>query len=160
MATQQPIAHDLRALAASIDIRTEMERMGDYARGIAIVNIRPGGLSMLSILGDVYAMAENAMDMLHRALTTFAEENMNTAKSTIQHDGVIDECYTKLYFDAVNNVLGDPGNIERAKYAIWVADKLERLGDRITNICGRVIYTVIGELLEELVTTHELTRLK
>jgi len=160
MATQQPIAHDLRALAARLGICTELERMGDYAKGIAIINLRSGGLSMPFILREIYSMAEKAMDMLHRALTTFAEEDMETAKSIIQYDVVIDECYTKLYSDAVNNVIGDPRNIERANYVIWVAHNLERLGDRVTNICERVIYMVTGEHLEESVTIHELTRLK
>ncbi len=160
MATQQPIAHDLRALAARLGICTELERMGDYAKGIAIINLRSGGLSMPFILREIYSMAEKAMDMLHRALTTFAEEDMETAKSIIQYDVVIDECYTKLYSDAVNSVIGDPRNIERANYVIWVAHNLERLGDRVTNICERVIYMVTGEHLEESVTIHELTRLK
>jgi len=160
MATQQPIAHDLRALAASLGICTELERMGDYAKGIAIINLRSGGLSMPFILREIYSMAEKAMDMLHHALTTFAEEDVETAKSIIQYDDVIDECYTKLYSEAVNNVIGDPRNIERANYVIWAAHNLERLGDRVTNICERVVYMVTGEHLEEPVTTHELTRLK
>lgn len=160
MATQQPIAHDLRALAASLGVCTELERMGDYAKGIAVINLRSGGLSMPFILREIYSMAEKAMDMFHSALTTFAEEDVKTAKSIIQYDDVIDECYTKLYSDAVNTVIEDPRNIERANYVIWVAHNLERLGDRVTNICERVVYMVTGEHLEEPVTAHELTRLK
>ena len=145
MATQQPIARDLRTLAASLDICTELERMGDYAKGIANINIRSEGLSMPVILRDVYSMAEKAVDMLHRAMTTFADEDMQAALAVIQDDDMIDKCYTKLYYDAVNGVIGDPRNIERANYIIWVAHNLERLGDRATNICERVIYMVTGE---------------
>ncbi len=160
MATQQPIAHDLRGLAASLGVCTELERMGDYAKGIAIINLRSGGLSMPFIVRESYSMAEKTMDMLHRALTTFAEEDAQTAKSIIQYDDIIDECYTKLYSDAVNDVIGDPRNIERANYVIWVAHNLERLGDRVTNICERVVYMVTGEHRQEPVTIHEFTRLK
>ena len=145
MATQQPIARDLRTLAASLNVCTELERMGDYAKGISNINLRSGGLSMPIILREVYAMADKAVDMLHRAMTTFADEDVQTAKDVIRSDDVIDECYTKLYYDAVNSVVGDPRNIERANYIIWIAHNLERSGDRATNICERVIYMVTGE---------------
>ncbi len=148
MATQQPIAHDLRLLAASLDICTELERMGDYAKGIANINIRSGGLSLPRILRDIYSMAEKAVDMLHRAMTAFANEDVRTAKAIIQEDDTIDKCYSKLYYEAIHTVLGDPGNIERANYIIWTAHNLERLGDRVTNICERVAYIVTSERLE------------
>lgn len=145
IATQQPIAHDLRLLAASLDICTELERMGDYAKGIATINIRSEGLSLPHILRDIYSMAETAVDMLHRAMTTFADEDQETAKAIIREDDKVDEWYLKLYNEAINSVLGDPRNIERANYVIWAAHNLERLGDRVTNICERVVYVVTGE---------------
>lgn len=145
MATQQPVARDLRMLAACLDICSELERMADYAKEIANINIRSEGLSLPDILKDIYSMAEKAVDMLHRAMTTFADEDMLTAKNIILEDDFIDECYTQLYYQAVNNVLGDPRNIDRINYVIWVAHNLERLGDRVTNICERVIYIVTGE---------------
>jgi len=157
MATQQPIARDLRTLAASLDVCIELERMGDYAKGIANINLRSGGLSMPFILREVYAMAEKAVDILHRGMTTFADEDLQTAQSIIRDDDIIDECYTKLYYDAVNNVVGDPRNIERANYIIWVAHNLERLGDRVTNICERVIYIVTGERYENIPVAKEFT---
>lgn len=159
MAIQGPIARDLRTLAACLGICTELERMGDYAKGSAIINLRSGGLSMPFILREINSMADKALDMLHRALTAFAEDDASTAKSIIEYDDVIDKCYTKLYFDAVESVIGDPKNIERANYVIWVAHNLERLGDRVTNICERVFYMATGEYLEERVTTPELARL-
>ena len=145
IATRQPIARDLRTLAASLDVCVELERMGDYAKGIANINIRSGGLSLPAILRDIYVMAEKAVDMLHRAMTTFADEDMQAAQAVIQDDDIIDECYTKLYGDAMASVLLDPTNIERTNYIIWIAHNLERLGDRATNICERVIYIVTGE---------------
>ena len=145
MATQQPAARDLRMLAASLDICSELERMGDYAKEIANINIRAEGLSLPSILREIYSMAEKAVDMLHRAMTTFADEDMQTAKNIILEDDIIDKCYTRLYYEAVRHVLGDPRNIERANYVLWIAHNIERLGDRTTNVCERVIYIVTGE---------------
>lgn len=148
IATQQPIAHDLRILATSLDICTELERMGDYAKGIAKINLRSEGLSLPRILKDIYSMAEKAVDMLHRAMTAFADEDLPTAIALMQEDDVIDECYSKLYNEAVHSILGDPRNIERANYVIWAAHNLERLGDRVTNICERVVYIVTGERID------------
>ena len=90
-------------------------------------------------------MAEKAVDMLHRAMTTFSDEDTVTAGDIIQEDVIIDECYSRLYQDAVQSVLRDPRNMERANYVIWAAHNLERLGDRVTNICERVIYIVRAE---------------
>jgi phosphate transport system protein len=155
IATQQPIAHDLRLLASSLDICTELERMGDYAKGIANINIRSEGLSLPYILKDIYSMAEKAVDMLHRAMTTFADEDVTTAEDIRQEDDIIDECYSRLYQDAIQSVLDDPRNIERANYVIWAAHNLERLGDRVINICERVVYIAKGERLPWNVIPNE-----
>lgn len=144
IATQQPIAHDLRLLAASLDICTELERMGDYAKGIASINIRSDGLGPPSTLREIYAMAEKAVDMLHRAMTTFAGEDIQTARAIIREDDLIDTCYSRLYNEAMQSVLGDPRNIERANCVLWAAHNLERVGDRVTNICERVVFIVTG----------------
>lgn len=156
IATQQPIAHDLRLLAASLDICTELERMGDYAKAIANINIRSEGLSLPRILRDIYSMAENAVDMLHRAMTAFADEDTEAAKAIILEDDVIDECYSRLYYEAIHSIVGDPRNIERSNYVIWAAHNLERFGDRVTNICERVVYIVSGERLESAALPPEL----
>src|SRR5215211_8302890 len=91
IATQQPIARDLRTLAASLDICTELERMGDYAKGIANINLRSEGLSLPYILKDIYSMAGKAVDMLHRAMTAFADEDVTAADDIMQEDDIIDE---------------------------------------------------------------------
>lgn len=148
IATQQPLAHDLRLLAASLDICTELERMADYAKGIAKINIRSGGLSLPFILMDIYSMAEKAVDMLHRAMTAFASEDVQAAQAIIREDDVINECYSGLYSEIIHGVLEDPRNVERANYVIWVAHHLERLGDRVTNVCERVIYIVTSKRLD------------
>ncbi len=151
MATQQPIAHDLRMLAASLDVCTELERIGDYAKGIATINLRSEGLSMPALLREVYSMAEKAVDMLHRAMTTYANEDVESATLVIADDDIVDACYNSLYTNAVQSVINDPRNMDRANYFIWVAHNLERLGDRATNICERVVFIVTGERHPEMI---------
>jgi phosphate transport system protein len=155
IATQQPAAGDLRRLVANLEICSELERMGDYAKGIANINIRSEGLSLPLILKDIYSMAESVVDLLHRVMTAFTDEDIRTAKAIMQEDDVIDECYTQLYYKAINNVLAEPRNMERANYVIWAAHNLERLGDRVTNICERVVYIVTGERMEWTSTPKE-----
>jgi len=159
IATQQPAARDLRTLAASLTICTELERMGDYAKGIANINIRSQGLGLPSILRDIYSMAEKAVDMFHRAMTTFADEDIQTAQKIILEDDVIDECYTHLYYKAMDTLVGDPRNIERVNYVLSVIHNLERLGDRVTNLCEQVVYAVTGEHPELSPMPRELTLL-
>lgn len=157
IATQQPIARDLRMLVASLDICTELERIGDYAKGIAIINLRSEGLSMPVMLREVYSMAEKAVDMLHRAMTTYADENVRSAKMVIAEDDVIDASYENLYANAMQNVINEPRNIDRVNYVIWAAHNLERLGDRATNICERVFYIVTGERYQEIFKMQEIS---
>jgi len=150
MATQQPIARDLRTLAASLDVCTQLERIGDYAKGIATINLRSEGLSMPVLLRETYAMAEKAVDMLHRAMTTYADEDLTAARKLIAEDDIIDASYNSLYANAVRSVIDDPRNIDRINYVIWAAHNLERMGDRATNICERVFYIVTGERYQEI----------
>ena len=145
IATQQPISHDLRWLTASLHICTELERIGDYAKGIANIHIRSEGWNLPTISKEIYDMAEMAVGMLHRAMTAFAEEDARTARSIIQQDDAIDSCYAQLYSSAIQNVVGDLRSMERANYVIWAAHNLERLGDRVSHICEQVIYIVHGK---------------
>lgn len=145
IATQQPIAQDLRLLAASLDICTELERIGDYAKGIANINLRSEGLSMPGLLSEVLEMAEKAVDMLHRAMSTYADEDLPAAKKLIGEDDLIDASYESLYKNAVHSLIRDPRNIDRSNSIIGVAHNLERLGDRAANICERVLFITTGE---------------
>ena len=156
IARQQPAARDLRTLAASLDICTELEQIGDYAKGISNINIRSGGLGFPGILKDLYSKGQKSVDMLNRAMTSYAEDGFQTAQGIIQEDDLIDECYTRLYHDAVNNILENARNIERANHVIWAAHNLERMGDRVTNICERVIYMVTGKIPASFIMTGQL----
>ena len=155
IATQQPIARDLRALTASLDICTELERIGDYAKGVATINLRSKGLSMPAILEEIHSMAEKAVDMLHRAMASYAEENLPAAKRVIAEDDVIDASYDCLYVNAMRSIISDPRNIDRVNFVIWVEHNLERLGDRATNICERVFFMITGERYQEAFDIEE-----
>jgi phosphate transport system protein len=148
IATQQPMAHDLRFLASCMEIISELERMGDYAKGISNINIRMGELPLLKPLIDVPRMAQKGADMLHRSLTAFVNEDVETARSLPVEDDEVDALYNQIYRELMTFVIADPKNIERANWLLWVAHNLERFADRVTNICERTIFIATGELTE------------
>jgi phosphate transport system protein len=148
IATQQPMAHDLRLLASSMEIISELERMGDYAKGIANINIRMGDQPLLKPLIDVPRMAQKDVDMLHRALTAFVEEDVEAAQALPIEDDEVDALYNQVYRELMTFVIADPKAIERANWLLWVAHNLERVADRVTNICERTVFIVTGEMSE------------
>ncbi len=148
IATQQPVAHDLRRLTAILDVVTELERMGDYAKGIAEINLRIGDKPLIKPLIDVPRMAEKAVAMLHRALGAFVAGDAAEARLVPNADDEVDQLYNQVYNELVMYMISDPRTIDGATYLLWVAHNLERLGDRVTNICERTIFLVTGEQLE------------
>lgn len=155
IATQQPMAHDLRVLASTLEIISELERMGDYAKGIANINIRMGDAPLLKPLIDVPRMANKGVDMLHRALTSFVNEDVETAKALPVEDDEVDALYNQVYRELMTYVIADPTTIERANWLLWVAHNLERFADRVTNICERTIFIATGEMAEIKSTDDE-----
>ena len=148
IATQQPMAHDLRLLASTMEIISELERMGDYAKGIANINVRMGDEKLLKPLIDIPRMAEIGTSMLHRALTAFVNEDVEIAKSIPVEDDQVDALYNQIYRELMIFIIEDPKNIECANWLLWVAHNLERVADRVTNICERTIFIATGEFGE------------
>ena len=148
IATQQPMAGDLRTLAAILEIAGELERMGDYAKGIGRINLFLGEQPLMKPLIDIPRMAEKAREMLHRALEAFTNRDVELARSIPQDDDEVDGLYDQVYRELATYIVADPRNIDQANYLLWVAHNLERTADRVTNICERVIFTVTGEILE------------
>ncbi|MBK9924938.1 MAG: phosphate signaling complex protein PhoU [Anaerolineales bacterium] len=155
IATQQPMAHDLRLLASTLEIISELERMGDYAKGIANINIRMGDESLLKPLIDIPRMAQKGVDMLHRALTAFVNEDLVVARALPVEDDEVDALYNQIYRELMTFVIQDPKNIERANWLLWVAHNLERVADRVTNICERTIFIATGDMAEVKSTDDE-----
>ncbi len=148
IARQQPMAKDLRTLAAILEIASELERIADYSKGIAKISIHLGSKPLIKPLLDLPRMAALASDMLHRALLSFVDRDVETARSIPAEDRQIDDLYDQIYRELMTYVLSDPRNIEGVSHLMWVAHNLERTADRVVNICERVIFTVTGEQIE------------
>lgn len=155
IATQQPMAHDLRLLASTMEIISELERMGDYAKGIANINIRMGDTPLLKPLIDVPRMAQKGADMLHRSLTAFVTEDVETARALPIEDDEVDALYNQIYRELMTFIIADPTTIERANWLLWVAHNLERFADRVSNICERTVFIATGEMNEIKSTDDE-----
>ncbi|MHC1784021.1 MAG: phosphate signaling complex protein PhoU [Anaerolineaceae bacterium] len=148
MATQQPMAHDLRLLAAIMEVNTELERMGDYAKGIAKITMRLQDSPVSIPIRDIEKMAELAVDMLHRALSAFIAENPNLAYKISAEDDNVDAIYNQVYKTIVAGMIANPQLIDHSNLLMWVVHNLERLADRVTNICERTVFIATGELAE------------
>ncbi len=145
IATQQPMAHDLRLLASILEVISELERMGDYAKGIAIINLRMGDDALIKPLVDIPRMAQKSADMLQRALTAFVNEDAESARCLPSEDDEVDNLYNQIYRELMTYIVNDPRNIERANWLLWVAHNIERFADRVTNICERTVFVATGE---------------
>lgn len=148
IATQQPLAGDLRTIAAVLEIATELERIGDYAKGIARISLMIGTEPLVKPLIDIPRMAEKSRDMLHRALEAFIRRDVAAARAIPDEDSELDALYNQVYRELLTYIIADPRTIDGATHLLWVAHNLERTGDRVTNICERVIFTVTGEMSE------------
>lgn len=148
IATQQPLARDLRILAAVLEIITELERIGDYAKGIARIILRMGDEPLVKPLVDIPRMAEIGLAMLRRALEAFIAQDVQTARAIPKEDDAVDALYNQVYRDLLDYMIADPASINRANYLLWAAHNLERMADRVTNICERIVFVVTGEIME------------
>jgi phosphate transport system protein len=148
IATQQPMAHDLRSLTAILEVITEIERIGDYAKGIAKIAIRLGEATMPIPSREFSHMAELAVAMVHKALSAFINEDAALASSIPYDDNEVDELFNHTYRNLVNSMVANPAIIDTANLLMWVSHNLERTADRATNICERTIFIATGEIME------------
>jgi phosphate transport system protein len=148
IATQQPMASDLRLIMSMVNIASELERIGDHAEGIAKIVIMIGDEPPLKPLIDLPRMAEKTADMLHRSLAAFLKRDATSARKIATEDDEVDELYNQVFRELLSFMVESPKTITRATRLIWVAHNLERSADRVTNICERVVFTVTGKLEE------------
>ncbi|MBN2392684.1 MAG: phosphate signaling complex protein PhoU [Anaerolineae bacterium] len=148
IALHQPVARDLRTLAAILEISTELERIGDYAKGIAKINLLIGEKPLLKPLIDIPLMAAKALEMLRRSLDAFVQQDVEAARAIPEEDDEVDQLYEQVYNELMTFILQDPANTEQANYLLWAAHNLERAADRVSNICERILFTVTGQLSE------------
>ena len=148
LATQSPLASDLRLLAGMLEVNTELERIGDYAKGIAKVAVRLADADFPIPSREIGMMADLATSMLHRALGAFVAGDLVAAHSIPEEDNQVDEYYQTIYRKIVESMIKNPESIDFANQLVWVIHNLERTADRVTNICERVVFIVSGELME------------
>ncbi|MGI9148226.1 MAG: phosphate signaling complex protein PhoU [Chloroflexota bacterium] len=148
IATQQPMASDLRRLAAIIHVVTDLERMGDYAAGIARICVQIGDEPLIKPLIDIPRMADKATGMLRRSLDAFIERDVAAAEAIAHEDDEVDSLYQQVYRELIMLMLANPRTIDQATHLLWVAHNLERVADRVQNICERVVFVVTGRMQE------------
>ncbi|MBI5643710.1 MAG: phosphate signaling complex protein PhoU [Deltaproteobacteria bacterium] len=154
IATQQPMAIDLRTLASIINVITDLERIGDHAEGIAKISISIGQEPLVKPLIDMPKMADKALSMLQRCMKAFVDRDAVTAKNICNEDDEVDALYDKIYSDLVHLMIENPKIIKDATYLIWAAHNIERIADRVTNIAERVVYMVTGKMEEMNVSKY------
>jgi phosphate transport system protein len=148
IATQQPAASDLRCIIVATHLAVELERMGDYVKGIAEIVNRTLDQPLLKPLIDLPLMAKIASEMIHGALDAYAACDAEAARRVAARDEEIDALWQQVFRELLTYMLADPRTITRATYLLWVAHNLERIGDRATNMCERVIFMTTGKLEE------------
>lgn len=148
MATQAPMAGDLRRIAAVMHIVTELERMADHAEGIAVLTLRTADEPHLKPLVDIPRMADIARELLSEALDAYIDNDAERARQIARRDDEVDRLYEQVYRELLTYMISDPRTITRATHLLWVAHNVERIADRVTNICERVVFVVTGEIEE------------
>jgi phosphate transport system protein len=148
IATQQPMASDLRTLAAVLELATELERIGDYGKGIARITLMLGDNPPVKPFQDIPLMAEKACSMLHRSLDAWTRRDVELARAIPLQDDEIDALYNHVYHELIDIFTTTPRAIDAGTPLLWVAHNLERAGDRCSNICERTIFMVTGQMAE------------
>lgn len=148
IATQQPVATDLRTILAAVHIAVEMERMGDHATGVAKITLKTQGEPLLKPLIDLPRMATIASEMLHEGMQAFINGDAGVAEKIIQRDDEVDNLHDQIYRELITYMLEDPSTIRRATHLIWASHSVERFADRATNIAERIIFMTKGKLAD------------
>jgi phosphate transport system protein len=148
IATQQPMAGDLRTIAALLSIITDLERIGDHAEGNARISLLIGNKPLIKKTTGLSKMAKQGVSMLERCLVAFKERDKETAKTICDEDDIVDDLYDKEYRELLEIMIKDPSLIEEGTYMTWAGHNLERIADRVTNIAERVVFMVTGKMEE------------
>jgi len=148
IATQEPVAKDLRLIVAILNIIVDLERIADHAEGIGKISLMMGDQPTLKPLIDIPRMAQKSSDMLRRSLDALVSRDVEAAARVCSDDDEVDALYNQVYRELLTFMIQDPRTIDRATHLLWVAHNLERVGDRATNIAERVTFLVTGKMVE------------
>ena len=154
IATQQPVATDLREIIALLNIITDLERMGDHAEGIAKIVLMLGDEPLVKPLIDIPRMADKAVGMIKKSIEAFVKRDAKAARAICDEDDEVDRLYDQVYRELLTFMIEDPTTITRATYLMWAAHNLERIADRVTNICERIVFLVTGTMEEISVSKY------
>lgn len=146
LALQQPTARDMRSVVTAIHIVVELERIGDHAEDVAEHAIALAQEPLLKPLIDLPRMAQIARDMMRSSLNAYLDWDAEQAEHTIQRDREINQLDEQVYRELLTFMLQDPRNISRATHLLWTSHDIERIGDRVKNICERVVFMVTGQV--------------
>ncbi|MCS7087441.1 MAG: phosphate signaling complex protein PhoU [Thermoflexales bacterium] len=146
IALQQPAARDLRFIMAAVHSAIEMERMADHACGIARICLRIGEEPLIKPLIDIPKMCDIACAMLHDATSAFIALDAEAARHIAERDSEVDNLYAQVLRELLTYMMQDRRKVEQGTYLLWVAHNLERIADRVTNVCERIIFVATGEL--------------
>ncbi|QAA76726.1 MAG: Phosphate transport system regulatory protein PhoU [Candidatus Bipolaricaulis sibiricus] len=153
LATQQPMASDLRVLMAIVHIATDLERMGDHAAGVARLVIRMGNEPLIKPLVDIPRMADLVVSMLDEALGAFVRRDAAAARRAAARDDEVDALHDQVHRELFLLMIQNPSTITQATYLMWASHGLERIADLVTNVCERVVFVAQG-VLEDLNQPH------
>ena len=156
IATQQPLASDLREIISILLIAIELERLADYGKNLAEIVVRMGNEPLLKPLVDIPRMSELVQEMLSRGMDAFARNDPTAAQQVIDTDDEVDALYVQVFRELMTYVMEDPRTVTRALHLLFAAHNLERAADRVTNIGERVIYAATGRL-EDMNIEHPLS---
>ena len=148
IATQQPMASDLRVLASILEIITELERIGDYGKGIAKITRKVNGQDILPPMEQLPDMANEAVDMLQKAVKAFVDGDTVAARAIPERDDIVDKNFNQIYRGLVKFMAKHPDEVEVANHLQWAAHNIERMADRVTNICERTLFIETGSIYE------------
>lgn len=146
IATQQPLAGDLRVIAAILTIATELERIGDYCEGIAKLTLRMAAEPLFAPVSEIHSMAEITQTLLHMSLEAYRRRDLKAAAAVWMRDDEVDGLYEQVFRELLAEMVADPGTVRRGTYLLWIAHNLERMADRVTNIAERVAFVVTGDV--------------
>ncbi len=150
IATQQPVASDLRELVSMLYIITELERIGDYASGISKLTIKIGQDEHVKPLIDIPRMKDHALNMIKGSTKAYINRDEEMARKIHSDDDNIDNLYKQINRELISYMIEKPATITQCTYLVWIAHNIERMGDRVTNICERIIYLASGERADDL----------
>ncbi len=148
IATQQPMAGDLRTIVAAMNVVTDLERMADHATGIAKTVLRMGAEPPVKMPGNIPQMAALVREMLRHSLDAFLARDADGARAVAARDDEVDHLYKAVFDELLRIMIDDPATVTHATYLLWSAHNLERMGDRVTNIAERVIFMTTGDMKE------------